>query len=227
VLTPIFQQASGRRRAKTVPHYTQLSPQINHNLAEWQRYGLSHNQLFWDAQQGGYFDATASDLALLARTREAEDNAEPSPNSTAAMNLLRLAQITGRTEWEDKARKTFAAFASRLASRPQMIPAMASALDFDLARTRQIVIAGNRSGGDTRELLLLVNQRFLPNAILLLADGAAGQAQLARWRSYIADMHPLKGQATIYICENFVCKLPTADLTVAAKLLDSKPEKTQ
>jgi hypothetical protein len=30
------------------------------------------------------------------------------------------------------------------------------------------------------------------------------------------------GKATAYICENFVCKLPTNDPTIVARLLDGK-----
>lgn len=38
------------------------------------------DELFWDPLRGGYFDATVSDTALLARTREFFDGAEPAPN---------------------------------------------------------------------------------------------------------------------------------------------------
>ena len=62
------------------------------------------DDLFWDKQGGGYFDAM-QDSALLTRTRDAYDGAEPAPNSAAAMNLLRLAHITGRDEWRTNADK--------------------------------------------------------------------------------------------------------------------------
>ena len=84
------------------------------------------------AKDGGYFDAGSSDPSLLSRTRESYDGAEPSPNSTAAMNLLRLAQFTDRAEWRDKANKTLSAFTARLQSSPDAVPALASALDFRL-----------------------------------------------------------------------------------------------
>jgi uncharacterized protein YyaL (SSP411 family) len=179
------------------------------------------DELFWDAQQGGYFDATSADTSLLARTHEAYDGAEPSPNSTAAMNLLRLAQITDNKSWHDEAQKTLAAFGGALVADPESVPAMASALDFNLAHTRQILIAGDRSAADTRELLRLVNERFLPNKVLLLADGGSEQQELAHWLPFIADAHRIEGKATIYICENYTCKLPTADPAVAVRLLDS------
>jgi uncharacterized protein YyaL (SSP411 family) len=104
----------------------------------WLKWAVSlqekQDQLFGDAKEGGYFDAGSSDPSLLSRTRDSYDGAEPSPNSTAAMNLLRLAQFTDRTEWRDKAQKTLSAFAARLQSTPDALPALVSALDFDLRR---------------------------------------------------------------------------------------------
>jgi uncharacterized protein len=181
------------------------------------------DELFWGTRQGGYFDATTSDSALIARTRDAYDGAEPAPNSTAAMNLLRLANITGRDEWRTKADKVFAAFGPRFTAHLESLPAMASALDFALAPTRHILIAGDPAGADTRALLHLVHERYLPNAVLLLADGGPAQQQLVKWLPFVAGAHPIKGQATAYICENLVCKLPTPDLTIVARLLDARP----
>src|SRR5258708_6975765 len=135
----------------------------------------------------------------------------------AAMNLLRLAQFTDRAEWRDKGQKTLSAFAARLQSDPETVPALASALDFRLAKTKQILIAGDPTSQDTRELLRQVNTRFLPNKILLLADGGAGQQQLARWLPFVAGAHRMKDRATAYVCENYICKLPTSDPQIMAR----------
>ncbi len=185
---------------------------------------LQENQdrLFEDPKDGGYFDAGASDHLLLSRTREAYDGPEPSPNSTTAMNLLRLAQFTDRAEWRVRAQNTISAFAARLESDPAALPALASALDFRLAQTKQILIAGALSSQDTRELLRQVNTRFLPNKILLLADGGIGQEELARWLPVMAGVHRIQDRATAYVCENYVCKLPTANADVLGRLLDDK-----
>ncbi len=179
------------------------------------------DQLFGDDKDGGYFDVGSSDPSLLSRTREAYDGAEPSPNSTAAMNLLRLAQFTDRAKWRDKAQKTLSAFAARLQSDPDAVPALSSALDFRLAQTKEILIVGDPRSQDTRELLRQVNSRFLPNKILLLAD-SAGQQRLAQWLPFIAGAHRIEGHATAYICENYVCNRPTTDPRVVAELLDKR-----
>ncbi len=192
----------------------------------WLKWAVSlqekQDRLFGDPQEGGYFDTGSSDPSLLSRTREAYDGAEPSPNSTAAMNLLRLAQFTDRAEWRDRAQKTLSAFAARLESNPDAVPALASALDFRLAQTKQILIAGDPTSQDTRALLRQVSTRFLPNKILLLADGGTGQKQLARWLPFVAGAHRMKDRATAYVCENYICKLPTADPEVMARLLENR-----
>jgi len=100
------------------------------------------------------------------------------------------------------------------------MPYMMSALDFNLAKHRQIVIAGIPGAADTQALLRLVWQRYIPNRVLLLADGAAGQKQLASWLPILANVKPKQGKATAYICENYSCNLPTSDLQVATRLLD-------
>jgi uncharacterized protein YyaL (SSP411 family) len=193
---------------------------------QWVKWAVSlqekQDRLFGDTNDGGYFDAGASDPSVLSRTRESYDGAEPSPNSTAAMNLLRLAQFTDRAEWRNKAYKTLSAFTARLQSEPDAVPALVSALDFRLAQTKQILIAGDPTSQDTRELLRQVNTRFLPNKILLLADGGTGQRQLAIWLPFVAGAHRIKERATAYVCENYVCKLPTTDPQMMARFLANK-----
>jgi uncharacterized protein YyaL (SSP411 family) len=179
-------------------------------------------ELFGDARAGGYFDTAAADTGLLARTRDAYDGAEPTPNSRAAMNLLRLWHITGREDWKEKAGKTLALFGGTMAAHPESLPALASALDFALAPARHILIAGNPDAADTKVLLRLVNGRYLPNAILMLADGGPAQQQIARWLPFVAGAHPIGGRATAYICDEMVCKLPTPEPAVVARLLGAR-----
>src|SRR6266849_6204584 len=190
---------------------------------EWAvRLQEAQDQMFWDAKAGGYFTTTEKDPSLLMQTREDYDGAEPSPNSVAALNLLRLAQMTDRRAWTEKAEKTFGASARRLQTRPEALPQMACALDFRLSKPKQVIIAGQNNAADTIALLRLVHERFLPNKILLLADGAAGQKQLAHWLPFIESVARKQGRATAYICENYVCKLPTTDPQVVARLLKGR-----
>ena len=193
-------------------------------LLSWAiRLDETQNRLFWDQKQGGYFTTSGQDRSILLRTREAYDGVEPSPNSVAAMNLLRLWQITDQKTYKDKADKTLAAFGPSLEQRPEAMPYTMSALGFSLAKPRQIVIAGAPGAEDTRALLRLVWLRYIPNRVLLLADGADGQKQLAHWVPSLATVTRKQGRATAYICENYICNLPTADPPTVARLLDGSP----
>jgi uncharacterized protein YyaL (SSP411 family) len=85
-----------------------------------------------------------------------------------------------------------------------------------------MVIAGAPGAADTQAMLRLVHERFLPHHILLLADGGPAQQRLGQWLPFVEPMSRKDGRATAYICENYVCQLPTADPAVAAKLLDAR-----
>ncbi len=56
-------------------------------------------ELFEDAEHGAFFSTTAGDPTLVMRIKEDYDGAEPSGNSIAVLNLLRLAEITGRADF--------------------------------------------------------------------------------------------------------------------------------
>ncbi len=180
------------------------------------------DQLFWDSKLGGYFSTSGADPSILMRIREDYDGAEPSPNSIAAMNLLRLCQMTDREAQREKAGKIFAVFARRLQSNPEAVPQLAAALNFSLSKPKQIILAGERDAPDTRALLRLVHERFIPNKILLLADGGEGQKRLVQWLPFIQGVTRKQGRATAYICQDYVCKLPTADPQQMARLLDTR-----
>ena len=180
------------------------------------------DQLFWDSKNGGYYTTSGADPALLMQTREDYDGAEPSPNSVATMNLLRLWQMTDRKDWRNKADRAFAVFSPRLEKFPEALPQLVAALDYSLSKPKQIIIAGQPDAADTRAVLRLVYERYIPNKILMVADGGQGQKQLAQWLPFIASVSRKQGRATAYICEDYVCKLPTADPQVVARLLDGK-----
>ncbi|MBI4484892.1 MAG: thioredoxin domain-containing protein [Acidobacteria bacterium] len=184
------------------------------------RLQAQQDTLFVDGKAGGYFATRADASHVLVRMKDDYDGAEPSPNSVAAMNLLRLWQMTDRQDLRKKADVTFAALAGRLGPQGAAVPQLVAALDFSLSKPKQIVIAGEPGAADTRAMLRLVHDRFIPNKILLLADGGPAQQQLAQNLPFLKGVSRKDSRATAYICENYVCRLPTADLGIAAQLLD-------
>lgn len=178
----------------------------------------TQDQLFWD-EAGGYFASAASDTTLLLRIKESSDNAEPAASSIATLNLLRLSQMTDDKNLREKADKTLAHFAARLAEHPSAMPQMLSAGLFSLKHPKQIVIASSSDSPARQTMLHEIYKDFLPNKIILSADSGAGQRFLAQRIPFIKDVAPIENKPTAYVCENYVCKLPTNDLAELRKLL--------
>jgi len=175
--------------------------------------------LFWDKDNGGYFSTAGQDSNLLFRMKEDHDGAEPSPNSVSALNLLRLSQIMDNAVFRGKVETLFSVFGAQLKRAPSSMPQMLAALEFHLATPRQIIIAGQANAPDTQALLREVHSRFLPNKVLLLADGGEGQETLAAHMEFIRGIEPIDGKATAFVCENSVCQLPTSEVSVLAGIL--------
>ena len=139
------------------------------------------------------------------------------------MNLLRIWQMTEDDTARERVMKTISTFGGQLNKTPETMPAMMSAYDALTSVQRQIVIAGAPQAADTRQMLDLVWQRYLPNSILMLADQGTGQEELAHRLPFIATMRSKNGKATAYVCQNYICNLPSSDSKVVAHLLDSEP----
>ncbi|HEV8291137.1 MAG TPA: thioredoxin domain-containing protein, partial [Tepidisphaeraceae bacterium] len=189
---------------------------------KWLKLALELQQvqdsLFWD-EAGGYFASSATDQTLLLRIKESSDNAEPASSSVAALNLLRLAQMTDDKALRDKADKTLAHFAARLADHPSAMPQMLSAAMFGMSHPKQIIIASKGDTPDRQAMLEEIYREYLPNKIILGADGAEAQRFLGERVTVLNDVSAIDGKATAYVCENYVCKLPTTELKDLRKML--------
>ncbi len=179
----------------------------------------TQDRLFWDEKNGGYFSNTGDDPSILLRLKEDNDNAEPAPSSIAALNLLRLGQIRDSKGWREKGKKTIGAFAGALNHYPSAMPQMLVALDFSLSKSKQIVIAGDPNAPETRDLLDETRRHYLPNTIVLLADGGDGQKYLAGKLEEMKAMGPIDGKPAAYVCENFICKAPVTSVEELRKVL--------
>jgi uncharacterized protein YyaL (SSP411 family) len=177
------------------------------------------NALFYDGENGGFFDTSGTDSTLLFRTKEDYDGAEPAGNSIALWNLSRLAQMTDSAPWREMAERSLALFGERAKQQPQSMPQLLVALDFHLDKPKQIIIAGSLQRADTQKMLREVHRQYIPGKVVLLADGGAGQQFLIQYLPFLKTVKRLDGKATAYVCENYACKLPTTDVAVMLKQL--------
>jgi uncharacterized protein YyaL (SSP411 family) len=150
-------------------------------------------------EAGGFFASAHEDTSRLMRIKDDYDGAEPSGNSVALLNLLRLSRITGIGDFETSARKLIATFQPKLTAAPFGMPQMLAAAEFDIAPRREIVVAGDASS----DILHLLHSKFDPNRILLHAG-----PEIAGYQPAIAFMQAQANATTVYVCEDFVCQAP-------------------
>jgi uncharacterized protein YyaL (SSP411 family) len=177
------------------------------------------NALFADPK-GGYFSTEEGANDILFRMKEDHDGAEPSANSVAATNLARLARIFDQKEFQHAAARVLGSFHAALERMPAALPQMLAALDATVTEPMQIVLAGQRDVPDTVELLRVIRKRYLPNKVVLLADGSEGQNWLAQHIEALRLMAPVQGRTAAYVCRNFTCELPVTEAEELAQVLE-------
>jgi len=161
--------------------------------------------------------------ALLARDKPGYDGAEPSGNSVQALNLLRLAELTGDDAYRRRAARALGAFAGTLASRPVALSEMLLAVDFALDLPKEVVIITGGPRGPRQEaepFLAKLREAFTPNRVLLVAAEGKDAAAQARRVPLIAEKTASRGRPTAYVCERGVCDRPTTDPEVFGRLID-------
>jgi uncharacterized protein len=173
------------------------------------------DKLFWDGARYSGGGTIPKALAAIAAENE---TTLPTANSVAAANLLRLGELTDAGAWRERAAAIFRAYGTRIAD----FPAMLSALSMTRTPPRQIVIAGRASNDDTKALLRIAHQPLAPFRVIVPVVGGPSQQRLAAYMPVVAGMKPRDGHAVAFVCEHYVCKLPTSDPSELAKSLETQ-----
>ena len=163
-------------------------------------------KLFADEQNGGFFDTGSDHEALISRPKDIMDNATPAGNSVAVEVLLRLAAFTDDENYRQRADDYLRPLADIMVQHPQAFGHVLGALDFAISPVKEFAIIGGPHEADTRSLLEIINERYLPNSVLACAAPDAPEAIQA---VPLLANRPLKdSKATAYVCQNFACLAP-------------------
>ena len=152
---------------------------------------------------GGFFFTATGHEPLITRTKDSFDGSTPSGNAMAATSLLRLAALSGRTDFRDHGEQTLRTFAGMMAEAPTGGGQMLTALDSHLGPSKEVAVIGG--GEPARRVLSAVRERFLPNVVIAAHDPATGAPP-----ETIPLLHdrPARGDVTTYVCQNFACEAP-------------------
>jgi hypothetical protein len=174
-------------------------------------------QHYEDRENGGFFLTSNDHETLLAREKPAYDGAEPSGNSVAALNLLRLYEFTTEEKYRRRAERSLQSFETILASSPTALSEMLLALDFHLDSPKQILVVAPHSRAEAQVLLAPLRTTFVPNRIFTTVVEGAPLDEQAAVVPLLEDKRAIAGRATAYVCEKRVCKLPASDPAVFSR----------
>ena len=152
--------------------------------------------LFWDDERGGVFTTGRDAEPLVTRPKDLLDNATPSANSLAALGLLRLGALTGDERFTDRAGAILRLLGTAASRHPSALAHLLGGVDLWNHGTTEIAVVGDRP-----DLVQVVDERYLPNAVL--AWGEPYPSPLWDDRGPGPD-----GRGRAYVCSHFTCQAP-------------------
>jgi uncharacterized protein YyaL (SSP411 family) len=202
------------RHAAVLDDYANLSRgalilfEVTHNPAylvqaeAWVAIADAH---YRDPDGGGYFFSADDTSDLIARTKQAQDNATPAGNGVMVEVLARLFHLTGTDAYRLRAAESIRAFTAGTAAHLAHSSSLLMGFEM-LERAVQIVIIGTPGEPATEALRRCVFDTALANRLLqTVAPG-----------DNLPPSHPATGktqtdgQATAYVCVGPLCGLPAS-----------------
>ncbi len=170
------------------------------------------------AEGGGFYDTSDNHEVLIVRPRNLQDNAVPSGNTMMAKQLVRLAAYTGDGRYDEAARGVLRVLVNAMRQYPQAFAEGLNALDMLVNGVAEIAVVGQPETDDTQALLNVVRKPYRPNVIAALApEDVDGEATIP-----LLSYRTQRGDApTVYVCENFACKMPVTTVDEVEALLDA------
>ena len=171
----------------------------------------------FDDDGAGFFDTAADAETLYTRPQDPTDNATPSGLSAALHALRLLAELTGETEYADRADRAAASVGGLAIAGPAVRRLAAGRRDqHPPGRMPRSRWPSSVPDDAARAALVRAAWRRAPAGSVVLA-GEPDQPGFA----LLADRPMRDGQATAYVCRGFVCRLPVTSVDALIEELPS------
>jgi len=177
-------------------------------------------QHFWDGDHGGFFFTSNTAEKQFIRPKDFHDGAIPSGNSVAAMNMLRLGQMTGNTKLEKTADLLFQAASKNVIVSPSSYTHLMSGLELALGPSHEVVVSGILKDADTQKMLRAVRAEFMPHKVLLFNPADDASPEIHQVSSFVQNQPMQNKKATAYVCTAQTCKKPTNSIREVLSILN-------
>ena len=156
---------------------------------------------------GGFFDTPHDGETLLIRPKDISDNATPSGNALACEALLKLAAYTDNGKYRDLAEQALAIMGDSALRYPLGFARWLSVAENAQGNIKQIAVMGEAGEEMFERMLKAVRAEYRPGVVV----AASSYPPPENAPALLNDRALMNGEATAYVCEGFVCKVPTND----------------
>jgi uncharacterized protein YyaL (SSP411 family) len=160
---------------------------------------------FEDDLQDHFYYTGKFQSDVIVRKKEIYDGAIPSGNSVMAANLQYLSLISGNKEWKEKAINMLAGLSKVVIKYPTSFGNWACMLIDEVSLINEIAIVGQKLQLLRDELL----KNFIPNKVLQCTKKPEDET------FPLLSNKPLLIQPLIYLCRNYTCLSPIAEVHIA------------
>ncbi|KAK8212572.1 Six-hairpin glycosidase-like protein [Phyllosticta capitalensis] len=166
---------------------------------------LQHTQLslFWDSSSGGFFSTAPDQADLILRLKDGMDNAEPSTNGVAALNLHRLSALLDDAEYAAKARATAEAFEAEIMQHPFLFASMLGSVVAMRLGVRSINVTG--TGTQVDAAVARARGRVPTNSVVARLGAGAASSEWLKSRNKLFKAMDVS-EPRVQVCEGGVCK---------------------
>jgi uncharacterized protein YyaL (SSP411 family) len=159
---------------------------------------------FRDAEGGGFYHTARGHETLIARSREAQDDALPNAAAVAAMLCARLSYQLDRPQLREFAAGAVESLGRVIPRAPRAFASMLAVADLLEAGPVEVALLGAPDDPRREALASAVAAVYLPNRCLAHADGQqASTLPLLRDKRAAAPL--------AYVCRDFACAAPCSE----------------
>ncbi|KAI6196712.1 Thioredox-DsbH domain-containing protein [Aphelenchoides besseyi] len=172
------------------------------------------DEKFYDMEEkSGYKYAPSDTKELILRSHSDQDGAEPSSNSVAALNLVRLSNLLGDKSFENKADDIFQGAGDLLTKNSHALPYMCIALEGRQNPSVQIVIVGVKEEDDEvcKEMLDVVKHTHLPNRTLIYVNKSKPNLVFTK-NEHVKELIDTIKEPTAMVCRGTECLMPATSV---------------
>ncbi len=161
---------------------------------------------FRDTEGGGFYQTAHGHEALIARSREGQDDALPNACAAAAQLCARLSFHTDSQDLRDIARASVQTFGQLMARAPRAFASTLAVVDLLEEGPTEVALVGAVDDPDTHALSRAIASVYLPQRILSHGDGHDAQGpMLLKGKTRVG------GKPAVYVCQHFTCRAPITD----------------